>query len=806
MAVQDFRALYPAGNFDATVYPDPTEYVYLDSIELKLGLTWYEKKLLSNHGFVVTSRLAESTMGEAFVRVYNNDLPVYVSTDAILQAVHASYDRILMDCERSVLGPTLVDLLSSLHGSLEILETRYAQDPCMLPMLRDVDVYLTVPRMLLGSTTGPRYTENTQIVQQILNGIDAARPAGIKLFADTERTVDFSQFTVRGHYTRDSVLADYFRAMMWLGRTELYLIAPEGTLTAWPDQDIRRQIIDALLLMEAIESSGSGELLGRMETIIATLVGEQDNVTPAMLDGLRHDAGIQQPAELFDGGTLRSFQDTLRSRGFAYQRINSQILMTDPLNPEQLTPASAFFLLGQRFIIDSYITGNVVYDRIIADGIKVTRMLPSTLDVLFALGNDAAGRLLEPELQRYKYGSNLAALRYLVDSYEPDFWSSSVFNGWLGMLRTLNPPADRTGLPAFMRTGAWWQHKMTTQLASWSQLRHDNLLYAKQSYTGGIICSFPESYVEPVPEFFAAWKAFSEEAARRLPDAGIGWVRTFFERMAGVADTLGTVAGKELDGTPLTQAERQFLQRMLVVTGVCGMEYSGWYPGLHYDTDLFYGRAAREAGLVVADIHTAPTDGSGAPVGWVVHAGTGPADMAVILARTANGRACAFLGPVFSYMEHVTTNFRRLTDEEWMTLYPLAPSFRPDFVNLYLANDQGLSRGAGAHLLTSVETSPDPLMPAVAVLAQNYPNPFNSTTVIPFFIPAAFSGKRVRLEVYDLAGRRLAVLLDGSLPGGAYTSRWSGRTDAGVTVATGVYFSRLTVEGNVQTKRMVLVR
>ena len=53
-----------------------------------------------------------------------------------------------------------------------------------------------------------------------------------------------------------------------------------------------------------------------------------------------------------------------------------------------------------------------------------------------------------------------------------------------------------------MQTAAWWQHKMNSQLSSWTELRHDNLLYAKQSYTGGIICSYPYSYVEPVPEFF----------------------------------------------------------------------------------------------------------------------------------------------------------------------------------------------------------------------------------------------------------------------------------------------------------------
>ena len=63
-----------------------------------------------------------------------------------------------------------------------------------------------------------------------------------------------------------------------------------------------------------------------------------------------------------------------------------------------------------------------------------------------------------------------------------------------------------------MKSAAWQQEKMNTQLASWSQLRHDNLLYAKQSYTGGTGCSFPYSYIEPYPEFYGRLKQFAQNA------------------------------------------------------------------------------------------------------------------------------------------------------------------------------------------------------------------------------------------------------------------------------------------------------
>jgi len=63
-----------------------------------------------------------------------------------------------------------------------------------------------------------------------------------------------------------------------------------------------------------------------------------------------------------------------------------------------------------------------------------------------------------------------------------------------------------------MKTAAFWQQKMNTQLASWTELRHDNLLYAKQSYTGGTVCSYPYSFVEPFPEFYSALNEYSTEA------------------------------------------------------------------------------------------------------------------------------------------------------------------------------------------------------------------------------------------------------------------------------------------------------
>jgi hypothetical protein len=445
--------------------------------------------------------------------------------------------------------------------------------------------------------------------------------------------------------------------------------------------------------------------------------------------------------------------------------------------------------------------GNVVYDKIIFRGEKVRRMLPSSMDALFALGNDAAAQFLSEELIRYPYASNLASLRYLVDSYGEEFWSSSLYNAWLDAIRTLNVPDDIAGLPPFMQTAAWWQQKMNTQLASWAQLRHDNLLYAKQSYTGGVSCSFPEVYVEPFPAFYDRLGGFARKAADIY--RGLSWqsgVTPFFERMALTMDTLRGIAEKELAGTALTDAERHFGQSLLFLRGVCGMQFDGWY------LRLFYNEEEPKEDYVTADVHTAPTDASGAPVGWVYHVGTGKLNLGVIVAPREDGTPTAFVAPMMSFHEHVTTNFDRLTDERWKEMLAAGVFTRPVWTNNWLADGKGGRRLPGPSLLTGTTSVPAPPMASDLQLHSGYPNPFHgsASTTVAFSLQRA--APEVRLAVYDLRGRRVRTLLARDLPAGSFMSEWDGRDDAGRALPAGAYMLVLDALGQRGSAPVMLLR
>lgn len=110
----------------------------------------------------------------------------------------------------------------------------------------------------------------------------------------------------------------------------------------------------------------------------------------------------------------------------------------------------------------------------------------------------------------------------------------------------------------------------------------------------------------------------------------------------------------------------------------------------------------------------------------------------------------------------------------------------------------------GTALSTVAITTPK--IPKQLVLEQNYPNPVsgaNSGTRIAFQLPAS---SRVRLDIYDIAGRRVRTLVNANMGAGARSAFWDGRDDAGRRVASGVYLYRLEATGKVLAKRLVIVR
>ncbi len=104
---------------------------------------------------------------------------------------------------------------------------------------------------------------------------------------------------------------------------------------------------------------------------------------------------------------------------------------------------------------------------------------------------------------------------------------------------------------------------------------------------------------------------------------------------------------------------------------------------------------------------------------------------------------------------------------------------------------------------TDVQQITDGDLPKTFELSQNYPNPFNPSTEINFSVPVR---SQVNLSVYDILGRQVNALVDGSMSAGNYVVDWNGTNRAGEPVASGVYFYKLTAGNYSAAKKMVLLK
>ncbi len=103
-----------------------------------------------------------------------------------------------------------------------------------------------------------------------------------------------------------------------------------------------------------------------------------------------------------------------------------------------------------------------------------------------------------------------------------------------------------------------------------------------------------------------------------------------------------------------------------------------------------------------------------------------------------------------------------------------------------------------------VTSNDDNTIPAASnMLHQNYPNPFNPETTISFDMPAK---GHANLSIYNVKGQLVKTLADGTLGYGKQSFVWNGTDNAGKDVTSGLYFYRLTANGSVETKRMMLMK
>ena len=126
--------------------------------------------------------------------------------------------------------------------------------------------------------------------------------------------------------------------------------------------------------------------------------------------------------------------------------------------------------------------------------------------------------------------------------------------------------------------------------------------------------------------------------------------------------------------------------------------------------------------------------------------------------------------------------------------------------NIWVGSRWGLSKlplAVIAEVMTSVRETSEGKIPEGYALYSSYPNPFNTVTNILFCLNVS---SYVRLEVYDLTGRKVRTLLEGKMDTGVHKVFWDGRDDDGSELASGVYLVRMDAGGFNKVRKVVLVR
>ncbi len=454
---------------DADVYGGPMTPTSFDDVLLVPTQQWYwdNAQLSSAQGMLEGNGFAVLESGYRFFHDgYKSSSywyePLFVTTDALYHSWHLAFDKVLRDTEQRRLLPILERLL----GDAVDLARQQEQSLAGTDLADDahrVTAYYEAAASMLELDIGP---VNDLAVEEIVAidagaGMQTSPITGLIECQAPERfvgCVDFSLFRPRGHYSRTPELQRYFKAMSVLGQEGFALDQGIGVVPG--------------LLMSRIITTDPALLAGWTAIYEPTsfLVGLADDISPLeiVVAADREVPGWTDDPTLLVGADVSAIADA--------------VLGTHPvaIDPERASVRS----MGARFTLDSLILDQLAFPNVGRDAPDERRLLVSGIDVAASFGSQLARDLqLETESVYHRYEEQLDAMTELVASRSPDDWAGTVYDAWL---IALEPQFNERGAayPDFMQNQAWTAKGIQTGLASYTELKHDTVLYTKQGSAG----------------------------------------------------------------------------------------------------------------------------------------------------------------------------------------------------------------------------------------------------------------------------------------------------------------------------------
>lgn len=223
--------------------------------------------------------------------------------------------------------------------------------------------------------------------------------------------------------------------------------------------------------------------------------------------------------------------------------------------------------MGQRFTIDGAIMQNLIYQAVKENGQGEKRMLPDVLDVPAALGSDTALEILEQAgaAEFEGYSQNMQYLRESLSEEDTGLFTASLYGEWLNVLRPLLTPKGE-GYPVFMQNEEWNKKDLECFAGSFTELKHDTVLYSKQVMAemgGGYEEELDDrGYVEPEPYVYERFAGLAEQTAEGLKAYGMLGKsdEDNLQLLSELAQKLYAISVKELKEETLTEEEYELIR------------------------------------------------------------------------------------------------------------------------------------------------------------------------------------------------------------------------------------------------------
>jgi len=472
---------------------------------------------------------------------------------------------------------------------------------------------------------------------------------------------DYTQYTPRSHYAKNSILRSYFRTMIWFGRSNFLIKSVELTR-------------DAININNLL----SDEILQKWESIYQPttfFVGASDDLSVYDFARAMKETGVSSLDQSDD--TIIKMQKTLKN--YQNPQIMSSIIESESVfetSKEDLQNSTkGFRFMGQRFTPDAFIFSSLTQGDEAADSETGQKLpsLPTALMVSTLMGDENSKELLSAWTQKNASSSDkilenkMQTLQTYFNKTTEDQWTQNIYWSWLYTIKSLFKNTNISGYPMFMKNSDWKSKQTQSFLGSWTELKHDTLLYAKQSYAelgaGGDEQdpnAVVKGYVEPNIEFFDRLIALVNMTTSGLEKFGL--IPENLKSRNGIfleyLEFFKKIAVAELQNETISEDDFEKLR-----ISAYSLDQILQTP----DSQVQLESNARSA--VIADVHTDVcnrdgTTGKCTGNGQILYEADGIPNYIYVAVKDANGTRLT-KGLVYSYYEFTDSFSKRLTDQIW---------------------------------------------------------------------------------------------------------------------------------------------